>query len=115
MSWSWEWAPHASASFGDNPIFDWARVLCVVLGMVLVMAMARVMIESTRRDIPMPPTQLGRFVSLSLAVGYISGTEIAVVGTPATPRLMVGLVAVAVGIYGVWGMRRKQRNDPPFG
>lgn len=112
--WEWEWVPYGGhANFGDNPVFDALRVVCVVLGMLLLMAIARVLIEGRRRADPMPWTQQARFVSLALADISIALTEVAVVGTPATPRLIVNILVNVCGIYGVHGIRRKQRANPP--
>jgi hypothetical protein len=113
MEWTWSWTPGFSAQFGDNPVFDWIRVVCVILGMLMLMAIGRVLIEAKRRNEPMPPTQFARFASLALGCLSISLTEIAVVGTPATPRLIVNIAALALGLYGVRGMRRKQKARPP--
>ena len=113
MEWTWSWTPTITASFGDNPVFDWIRVGCVVLGMMLMMAIGRVLIESRRRDVVMPATQWARFAALALADVSIGLTEVAVAGTPATPRLIVNILCLGCGFYGVWGMRRKQKANPP--
>ena len=113
MDWSWSWTVGHAASFGDNPFFDWVRVVCVVLGMLLFCAMGRVLMEARRRPVPMPTTQTARFLALALADVSISLTEVAVVGTPATPRLVCNILALGVGVYGVSGMRQKQRRNPP--
>ena len=113
MDWSWSWTVGSHASFGDNPFFDWVRVGCVILGMLLFCAMGRVLMEARRRPVPMPLTQVARFAALALADVSISLTEVAVVGTPATPRLVCNVLALAVGVYGVHGMRQKQRLNPP--
>jgi len=113
MLWTWAWIPYGStAHFGENPVFDWIRVLCVVFGMMLLMVIGRVVVESWRRADPMPRTQLARFLALALADISISLTEVAVVGTPATPRLIVNVIVVVTGFYGVRGIRRKQRQQP---
>lgn len=116
--WVWgTWVPRGpltkGASFGDNPVFDWLRVLSVVLSMVLVGAIGRVLVESRRRPRPMHREQVARFGALVFLVPYVTFTELAVVGTPATPRLIAGLLGLILSIYGVWGIRRVQRNDPP--
>ena len=113
MEWTWSWTPPIQAQFGDNMFFDCVRVACVVLGMLLLMAIARVLKESCRRDVAMPHTQWARFASLALASISISLTEVAVAGTPATPRLVVNIACLGLGFYGVWGMRRKQKANPP--
>lgn len=113
VAWTWDWVPfNTSASFGDNPFFDWVRVVCLVVGVVLLFSIGRVLVESYRRAEPMPPTQKARFLSLALSMVYICFTEFAVFGTPATPRLLVGLLALAAGVYGVHGQRVKQRRTP---
>ena len=113
MEWTWSWTPPIHAQFGDNPFFDGVRVLCVLLGMLLLMAIGRVLKEAHRRDDPMPRSQSARFASLALASVSISLTEVSVAGTPATPRLVVNIACLALGFYGVWGMRRKQKARPP--
>ena len=113
MDWSWSWTVGSGANFGDNPFFDWVRVACVIIGMLLLMAIGRVLIESRRRDVTMPPTQAARFLALIVLDISVSLTEVAVVGTPATPRLIFNVVGAALGLYGVHGMRQKQRRTPP--
>lgn len=114
MEWTWRWVPtQYGASWGDNPFFDWVRVICVVSGVVLMCVIGRILVEQKRREVPMPPTQTARFIALALADVSISFTEIAVAGTPATPRLAVNVLVMLTGIYGVWGMRQKQRRNPP--
>lgn len=114
MRWTWDWTPFQNtAHFGDNPVFDWARVGCVILGMLLVMAVLRVLVESTRRDDPMPWTQWARFLSLVFLMPYVTLTEMSVAGTPASPRLFFGVIGLGLGVYGVHGMRTKQRRNPP--
>lgn len=110
--WTWSWTVSHPASFGDNPFFDWVRVGCVVVGMVLLMNIGRVLVEQDRRHEKMSRTQLARFVSLALAAVSMSLTEVAVVGTVATPRLIVNIVCLGLGAYGVHGMRRKQKRMP---
>ena len=113
--WTWDWTPYSNnAHFGDNPVFDWVRVLCVVLGMLMFMAIGRVLVESTRRETPLAYTQCARFISLALADLSISLTEVAVVGTPATPRLVVNVLVNLMGFYGVRGIRQKQRKNLPI-
>lgn len=114
MDWTWSWVPYGTgAHFGENPVFDWVRVVCVVLGVMLAFAIGRVLVEQNRRVTPMPATQIARFAALAFADLSISMTEIAVVGTPATPRLILNILVVGTGFYGVHGMRRKQRRTPP--
>ena len=112
--WEWRWVPYDGGhSFGDNLFFDWLRVVGLIVGVVLLLVIGRVLREARRREDPMPRTQKARFLALALAVAYICGTEFAVFGTPATPRLLVGLLALGSGVYGVAGMRAKQRATPP--
>lgn len=112
-TWSWGWLPiNPEADFGDNLAFDWIRVVCVVLAMMLLMNIARVLVEHARREEPMPGTQIARFVSLGLATVSLALTEIAVVGTVATPRLLITVVCLVTGAWGVWGMRMKQKSMP---
>ena len=114
MEWTWNWVPgHFDATWGDNPVFDWVRALCVVVDVVLMMYVGRVLVEAKRRPLPMPRTQAFRFVSLALFALSTSLTEIAVAGTPATPRLAVNVVATVLGVLGIRGIRRKQRATPP--
>jgi hypothetical protein len=114
VNWSWQWiAVQPAATFGDNPVFDWIRVVAVLEAVLLLMAICRVLVESTRRRQLMPATQMARFAALALAAFSLSMTEVSVVGTPATPRLLTTIVILAVGTYGVAGTRHKQRNDPP--
>lgn len=111
--WDWAWVPiRQDASFGDNLPFDLVRLFVVVVGIVLMFVTARVMVEQKRRAEEFPVTQVGRFVSLAILNGYVVSTEIAVFGTPGTPRLFVGLLGIALGIWGVHGMRRKQLRQP---
>lgn len=113
MEWTWQWTPAGfEETWGDNPFFDWVRALLLVAGVILLMASARVIVESHRRHVPMPRTQKARLLALALADLYIGGTEIATAGTPATPRLMVGVIVLALAVYGVDGMRREQRRTP---
>lgn len=118
-AWDWNaWVPPgmvtADASFGDNPLFDWIRVGCVVLAVVLIGAIGRVLLEARRRpQHKMPRTQVARFAALILAMPYVVLTELSVLGTTATPRLFDGVALLAAAVYGVHGMRRKQRANPP--
>lgn len=114
MEWTWHWVPfNDGTSFGDNPFFDWLRVVCLITGVVLVLTIGRVLIEGRRRDERMDRWLAAMFVSIAGAVVYICATEFAVFGTPATPRLPVGLITLGAGIYAVRGKRRKQRANPP--
>lgn len=114
MSWTWSFVPHGGQwDFGDNPLVDWLRVLCVVLSMLLLMAVLRVLVEARRRPEHLPRTQLARFASLALFTVSVAMTEIAVAGSAGTPRLPLNLAAVVLGIYGVHGMRVKQRSVSP--
>lgn len=113
MSWTWDWTIPYGSEFGDNPFFDWVRVLVVFLAVVLLFATARVIIESRRRRVAMAEAQTARFVGLALACLSLAGTEIAVVGSVATPRLVVTFLALVISIYGLHGMRVKQLSDPP--
>lgn len=110
MQWTWSWVPYGGqAHFGDNPVFDWVRVACVVVGCVQFCLVGRVLVESQFQRHRMPRTQRARFIALALADASICLTEVAVVGTPATPRLVVNVLVNAFGLWGVWGVRRKQR------
>jgi Na+/glutamate symporter len=115
VKWAWTWTPTIRAEFGDNMFFDWVRVGCVTFGMVLLMVIGRILVESyrRRRKDPMPRTQAARFVALALAAVSINLTEVAVVGTPATPRLIVNIATLVFGFYGARGIRRKQKANPP--
>lgn len=111
-TWSWDWIAHEPASFGDNPLADWIRVACAVLAIILVMSVARVIVEQARREVDMTSTQIARFVALALAAISISFTEIAVLGTVATPRLIINVACLMLGAYGVYGIRAKQKQQP---
>ena len=113
MRWTWYWTAPIKAEFGDNLFFDWVRVACVLFAMLLMLTIARVVAESKRRAERMPFTQTCRFISLALFNISVALTEIAVAGTPATPRLLVNISAILFGAYGVWGMRQKQIRNPP--
>jgi hypothetical protein len=116
VNWTWHFLPYGGGDkwqFGDNPVFDWARVACVLFAMLLLMSCLRVIAESRRRDEHLPRTQVARFLSLALFTVSVALTEVAVVGSVATPRLPLNLVATALGFYGVNGMRRKQKRLPP--
>lgn len=114
VKWTWNWTLPFNTEFGDNPVFDWVRVVAVVLAVMLLCATGRVIAESRRRRVAMPPTQVARFVGLALACLSLAGTEIAAVGSVATPRLIVTLLAIGISVYGVRGMRCKQRADRPI-
>jgi hypothetical protein len=114
VDWTWSWIPYGGGtSFGDNFWFDWLRVACLMVGVVMGMAISRVLIEGQRREVRMTRTQVSRFLALACADIYISFTEFAVFGTPATPRLAFGVGTLVFGVYGVRGMRAKQRAIPP--
>lgn len=115
MDWTWDWVAavgYDRYSFGDNIVVDVLRVACVVAGVMLAVAVAGVLRESRHRTTHMPRTQYLRFVALGAADLYISLTEVAVVGSPGTPRLLMGMTALAVGAVGVHGMREKQKRQP---
>lgn len=111
-NWSWEWVAHEPANFGDNPVADWIRVLCVVMAIILVMSIGRVLVEQERRDADMPVAQIARFASLGLLTLSIAFTELAMVGTVATPRLLVNVFGLIFGAIGVGAMRVKQKAMP---
>jgi len=113
VEWTWTWTVGNDAySFGDNPVIDSLRIVCVVGGVVLAVAILGVLREMRHRDVYVPRTQQLRFVALGLADVYISFTEVAVLGSPGTPRLVVGLLCLLSGALGVHGMREKQKRQP---
>lgn len=113
MAWSWSWLPSdPPASFGDNPFFDGMRLLVVLLAITLTLACGRILLEQRRRELPFDRGQAARFVALGLGLWYVALTELAVFGTPATPRLVVGLATTVFGLYGVHKMRSLQRHTP---
>ena len=113
--WTWHWIIPTGRqyNFGDNPVFDWVRVLCVIAAVVMAFAIAKVVLEQRRREIPMTWHQTLRFGSLLLAALSLSLTELAVVGTPATPRLVVNLLCLTSGYLGVFGARHFQIDKDP--
>jgi hypothetical protein len=114
--WAWTWGPAggpaADARFGDNPAFDVIRLGVVIAGMLLMWLCGRVIVEQARRHDAMGRAQAQRFAALALAAFYIAGTEAWVVGTTATPRLLVGAAVVVVGIVGTIGKRDRQKREP---
>jgi hypothetical protein len=116
MSWNWSWGPAGGIgdrySFGDNLLWDLVRMGVILGGVFLVATIARIYVEQRRRTANLPRTQSARFISLLLAMIYIVPTEAWVMGSPATPRLIVAIFVVAFGIYGVRGIRKEQRAQP---
>ena len=119
VDWDWTWGPASGIAnqyeFGDNLPWDIVRVAMVIMSMILLFGCLRVIAEQRRRQLQMPRTQEARFVALILASIYVGGTESWVMGTPATPRVVVGAVMLLLGLYGVLGVRRKQMKQPIVG
>jgi hypothetical protein len=114
--WSWSWGPPGSLpdfhDFGDNMFWDIIRLGVVIASAILVMGCGRVLVEERRRKLRMPTTQKCRFYSLMFAAMYMGGMEAWVMGTTATPRLLLAIVVVTLGLCGVWGIRKKQLRTP---
>ena len=116
VDWSWGWGPSNAvvnnAHFGDNLPWDIVRILVCIGGLALMWNILRVMVEQHRRTINFGPGQGARLIALLIADVSLSMTELWVVGTPATPRLLMSLAVVCVGTYGVAQMRRQQHDQP---
>lgn len=110
--WTWRWIVDPPAQFGDNLPFDIVRLFVVLLTIILTLATGRVLKEQRRRAEPFEPGQAARFVSLLLLLWFVGLTELAVFGTPASPRLFVAIGAVTTGLWGVYKARAKQRRTP---
>lgn len=111
-AWTWHWMSQpAPQQFGDNPFWDWVRVLCLIASVVMLFATARVLIEAARRETPMPLSQVARFVGAALLVVSVALTELSVMGTAASPRVVVNVLGVVLLGFGLRGIRRKQRHQ----
>lgn len=112
MDWSWRWIIAPPGHFWDNPVYDVVR-LGVVLGCIVLTGLCfRIVREQNRRADLMSRGQRSRFVSLALACVFVGFTELAVFGTPATPRLGVSVAMVAYGLHGAHRQRQEQRATP---
>lgn len=110
--WSWSWIPDPSPEFGDNLMVDWLRLGIVVWGVYLLAGIGQALREQRRREFRFSPGQYARFLSLIFTIFYICLTEIAVFGTPMTPRFFVGFLALALCFYGLRKLRVKQKSSP---
>lgn len=115
LKFTWKWLPgRTHAHLWDNPIPDALRILCAVLGVILACYIVRVLLEGRRRVEPMARTQRARFWALMLADLSITATELTVLGTVMTPRLVINVACLALGGWGVRGIRVKQRTRQPI-
>lgn len=113
--WVWTWGPQESpaqvSNFGDNPVFDVLRVILIILAGLLISYSLRAVVEQRRREMKMSIYQQMRFVSLAIFAFILAANEAWLAGTPATPRLVISYVAVALGIMGVYGKRKQQKTE----
>lgn len=110
--WAWGWTPFPlPTEFGDNPVVDWLRVIACLLAFLLLAVSGRVVLEQRRRQIPMPPGQIARFMALGVAAVSLSLTEVAVMGAPMGPRLVSTLLVDVLGLWGTNRIRIRQRTE----